>query len=611
MLAFFPRIYENELLYSVISRYHYFSGNLNIKDTTRDLFGKGKLNIIPDLPTDLNALIERVQHFSDKRLIDWLDQHTLYNYYTNFTNLKVKKHVLERMTESTGKHSLHHITGQVAGNVKEHVYFRYCPVCLKNDIEVYGETYWRTYHQLPSVFVCIEHSTFLRNSNMSYRQRKSSFAQPSLMNCTSINDSNPVTFPKMSFELLLKISMESYKITVTDYKFNQGMLFEIYRYLLGLKGYKNLNGTINQDKLKEDFILFYGKDYLRLMQSIPCGVEGKCWLKSITRKHRKSFHPVRHLLLINFFGESVDTVRYCLNKNANPFGEGPYLCLNPAASHYQKPVITELKISRCLTTKKPIATFYCTCGFIYSRKGPDIDQKDKQKIGRIKQFGDLWMKKLHYLVYEERLSYRACAKLLKVDTNTVIKYIKNQGSQSKKNDYLPSNNREQWLSLRNKYPSLSKTELRKVNPALYMVLYRNDKEWLNDNSPVIQRRKVHDERIDWSMRDYELLNEVKKAVQELNKSKKPVRITKSLIGKRIKRTTLLEKKITKLPLTMHYINSISESVEEYQKKRIKWAVKQLEKEELTISKICRKAGIKKCYYQDLKEDINKYINEHQ
>lgn len=140
------------------------------------------------------------------------------------------------------------------------------------------------------------------------------------------------------------------------------------------------------------------------MQSLPSGVDGECWLRAITRKQRKSFHPVSHLLIIHFLGESVDTIYVHHNTAYNPFGIGPFLCLNAAAEHYLKPVITDLKVTTCSDTKKPVGTFHCLCGFVYSRRGPDVTTEDKLKIGRIKEFGDTWFEKLDHLINQEKLS---------------------------------------------------------------------------------------------------------------------------------------------------------------------------------------------------------------
>ena len=123
------------------------------------------------------------------------------------------------------------------------------------------------------------------------------------------------------------------------------------------------NKNIDQKRLREDFIGKFGLEFLYLMQSVPSGYDGNCWLKFITRKHRKSFHPVRHLLLIYFLCESVDTIYKYANMSFNnvyyPFGKEPYLCLNPAANHYLNSVVTNIKITKCFDTKRPVGTLYC------------------------------------------------------------------------------------------------------------------------------------------------------------------------------------------------------------------------------------------------------------
>ena len=56
-------MYKDELLYSVLARYHKRSGNLTNKDSALDLFGKKKAYIIPDLTTDLEKIYEKVNPF--------------------------------------------------------------------------------------------------------------------------------------------------------------------------------------------------------------------------------------------------------------------------------------------------------------------------------------------------------------------------------------------------------------------------------------------------------------------------------------------------------------------------------------------------------------------
>ncbi|UTW70534.1 hypothetical protein KHA80_09255 [Anaerobacillus sp. HL2] len=58
------------------------------------------------------------------------------------------------------------------------------------------------------------------------------------------------------------------------------------------KGFSSPNGTINQQHLAEQFLHYYGEEYLSLVQSKVSINNPSCWLKAITRKHRKGFHQL-------------------------------------------------------------------------------------------------------------------------------------------------------------------------------------------------------------------------------------------------------------------------------------------------------------------------------
>lgn len=81
-------------------------------------------------------------------------------------------------------------------------------------------------------------------------------------------------------------------------------------------------------------------------------------------------------------------------------------------------VLNDLVITRCSDTKKPVGTFRCECGFVYSRRGPDRYEEDQFKIGRIKEFGQVWEEKLMSLINEGR-RLRSIARELKCDPMTV------------------------------------------------------------------------------------------------------------------------------------------------------------------------------------------------
>ena len=55
-MIFFPTIYEDELLYSVISRYHVKSGNTSCRQTLEDVFNEKNIVLGIYLPSNINIM---------------------------------------------------------------------------------------------------------------------------------------------------------------------------------------------------------------------------------------------------------------------------------------------------------------------------------------------------------------------------------------------------------------------------------------------------------------------------------------------------------------------------------------------------------------------------
>lgn len=229
----------------------------------------------------------------------------------------------------------------------------------------------------------------------------------------------------------------------------------------------------------------------------------------------------------------------------------------------------------------------------------------------------------------QRLSLRETARQLEVDPATVKKYTKKLGLQTywikrseeedrSKNPIKqdsPSENREgyrrEWLKLKKQYPSSSKTELRQLNNRVFTWLYRNDRDWLNRNSPNLKSTANDNHRVDWKYRDEEIYENVRVAVNDLLSAEKPKRITISSVGSRIGIRPLLEKHLDKLPMTKEYLEEQTESIKDFQIRRLQWAVQELQDygQDLTLWRIYRKAGIREKFQMELQEEALKLIVE--
>ncbi|KAB7668950.1 TnsD family Tn7-like transposition protein [Bacillus sp. B1-b2] len=622
MMTFFPVPYKDELLYSILARYHVRSGNVSIKATQKDIYGTDSITAIMDLPSHIYRIMENLpvgHHYTPEYLIA---NHTLYPFYAAFLPPDHAAKVKESMIGDNGG-SIYNRIGLIASSVKFNQYFKFCPQCAEEEMDNLGEMYWHRIHQIPGVLVCPDHNIPLYDSQVpvrGYNKHDYRLAAPE----TCKKSASESIYTDMIMEKAIKIT-EDIKFLLSNKVENKSSEWYKEQYLSRLKelGFANVNGRVRTKELLGSLLDFYGPELLEKMQSEINNNNN--WLNDILRRSNRTTHPIRHLLFTRFLGITISDL---FNKKIEykPFGEKPWPCLNPVASHYLNPVINDIELKYGADSKGPIGIFRCDCGFIYLRTGPDQDEKDRYNITKIKQFGPVWEAKLKQLT-EQRLSLRETARQLEVDPATVKKYAKklslktywitrseeeDKSINSIKQDYFDEKKegyRGEWLNLRKQYPRSSKTELRQLNNRVFTWLYRNDRDWLNRNSPKLLSKVNDNLRVDWECRDEEIYNNVRVAVNDMLSLGKPVRITVSSIGSMIGIRPLLEKHLNKLPKTKRFLKEKTESIKDFQIRRLQWAVKELQEEgrDLSLWRLYRKAGIRGNFEKELKEEATKLL----
>jgi hypothetical protein len=623
MLHWFPTPYHDELLYSVLARYHVWSGNTSPKMTTEELFEKRTVRSVWDLPANLNVLLSQLGSYWNANQL--INNHTMYPYYSAFLLPKQAKQVKKSMLVNKGS-TIHTRIGVAASNVKVKTNLWVCSDCIKEDMGAYGETYWRRVHQAPGVFVCPKHVTVLEETTVSVKaqnQHEFIFATPDVERTkVDLNGLN-----KEEFQLLIMVAKTTESLlNNTHLQKTDNTLREKYLTLLKQKGYASIKGFIKRDKLYRSFGVTFSDLSLELLQSRVLFEESD-WLTMIFQKHRKSFHPIRHLLVMMFLETDFDHLFG--KKEYLPFGKGPWLCLNVACPNLHKPVVKDITVTICYDTRKPVGTFRCDCGFVFSRRGPDKDKDVQYRIGTIKDYGHVWKAKLTELVNEGN-SLNDISREMQADRATIKKYaselelkvpwklpkvVKENVSESLEDYELQLNERKnKWLDLQEKYPEKSKTELRKMVPDVYAFLYRNDLDWLNTHSPVKKRIQTPYQRVDWEKRDKELLKQVKKLVLNWDKdAEKPIKKTVTSIGRKINELSLLQKKADKLPKTMDYIDKVSEEIVSFQKRRVECTLEKLRKENEPILewKVYKQAGLRPTVSNEVKRLITLRTTEYE
>lgn len=300
MLDFFTDPYKDELIYSTIARYHFYSGNIDYKDTIEECFGKRTM--VPTL--GIGGNIEHLSKGLGKKYNsqDLINKHTILPYYLPFIDKKIKQETIEEI-KYEGCYSIYTKLGIVAGGVCKKDSIFYCPICANKDIDEYGESYIHREHQLEGIILCPHHGVLLEKylvkkidaSKIEYIRLKQQY-----LNLTSKN------IEIADYDKHLKLAKASYYLLVNDLNnVCKEKVFSRYRKLLCKKDLLKGNSTVNQRKLYEEFINHYGKAFLEQLDSEIDYYNEYNWLKVISRKSKRASHPIRHLLFINFLCDDI------------------------------------------------------------------------------------------------------------------------------------------------------------------------------------------------------------------------------------------------------------------------------------------------------------------
>lgn len=631
LLSFFTDPYEDELLYNTIARYHYYCGNVNFKDTLCEIFGVESVIPSIEFPSRLSYLAKQIERSSKYDSVYLINKHTLYPFHSPFLIIERKEKILNEMKCGNGK-GIYTKIGTAAGGIcrKEGLY--YCSICVQEDLDRCGEPYFHRIHQLQGVFACPDHYCKVIQYPVSKKEAsRISFIR---LEADKVNLQSEYLNNTKVADMLINVAKSAMYLLQKDLSaYNLQLVLEKYIKQLNNRGFITCNGTIKQENLCKEFVGYFGLDTLKILESEVDPEDQHNWLSTLFRKSQKATHPIRHILLILFLCGSMEAFFENEIICSKPFGEGPWPCLNPVAGHYKKDIVISCTITSDYKTRQPVGTFRCSCGFVYSRKGPDINSDDRYRIGRIKEFGDNWMCRLAKLLKENTHGIRELGRLMGCDPKTVVKQAQQNGlgnyvdsmmtfyNKTASAVNMPDDKRKQYeneiLELIKTEPELTKTQIRKRLKKQYAWFYRNNRTWLDKNlpkaTPVEERYKgANDTRVDWMERDLILLQQIKGIHEELLQEDKPARITKSLIERKLGKSALLRFYSDKLPKTKALMDDIIETIEQFQIRRVYRVCDKLYEEKGTLRKwkIVRLAGLRSGYSSKVDEMINENIEKY-
>ncbi|UQZ33638.1 hypothetical protein C2I18_08845 [Paenibacillus sp. PK3_47] len=454
-MIFFPTTYDDELFYSVMARYHWISGNENPKISMLEMFGSTNICATKLFPTHLQHLCERLPRPNTYTPSEFIEDNTFLPYYAKFIPIERYEKLKDIMMYGNGT-SVYMLLGITASEMKKAKVLKFCSSCVIDDEKIYGEAYWHRSHQADSISICFKHGCHLQLSNVETNQR-----HKHAMVTLSSYLTNDHYFQKSAVELLNSdhnqfIAEQSYYLLKS--KVSSVGLERLRQYYIMKLKEKDLitkSERIRWIELISKFNQFYSESFL---SSLNCKVivgDEYTWFHKVLRSPRVTCHPLRHILILGFLGETVDSM------------------------------------------------------FDYLSKNNIIEKKNDKNISRP----------------------------------------------------LPT---------------------------------------LGDGHINI--------RVDWKQRDSEIAESIRLIAEQIFIDEDTIRVTKTEIGRRLRIQSLLVRAIDKLPESKKALDEVVESVEHFQKRRIKKTVKELTKERAAVQpwEVARIAGLRKTYADKLKKDI---INE--
>lgn len=248
MITFFTDPYEDELLYGTISRYHYYIGNIDYKDTLQELFGKS--SIIPSL-----YLHSNLQYLCDQLGSKYTPEHLIYNhtifpYYAPFLPEQRKKEIISDMKGDGGK-SIYMKIGMTAGSicVKDGIY--YCHFCSLKDLEDHGEVYIHRVHQIQGVLVCPIHKVKLRR----FIVNKTNSSRLEFIRlderCMDFNREEEKN-DRINEELIRIAQSAKFLLSNNIETFNKEKVYSNYKKLLDKKEFLSVGKSVKQNELADE-----------------------------------------------------------------------------------------------------------------------------------------------------------------------------------------------------------------------------------------------------------------------------------------------------------------------------------------------------------------------
>ena len=402
-----PQPYEDETLYSVLARLARYMGQPNTSAFSRALSGGRHWVALTQFPCQLGSI---AKHFrlNDAAVDTLIDNHTLLPFYTAYTSQALRDRARQAMRGSTD--GLQLMLGIAASPIPTPTHLRFCPNCLEDMYDMAGEAWWRRIHQLPGVEVCAIHAAPLCNSIVEISRSGRHALVPADRNaCVArVCESVPSPGNLRACERVAGLARAAASMLVappvalTPVEHHKRIAASLSRSGL-LRGTRHVLHEALLKLLRD----YWGEALDQIPGMALISPDGTSWVSDHVRNKRKLAHPLRHAV--------IDMALAAAAAVEQPFGLGPWPCLNPISDHFQMPTIQSFRKVR--DRGKLHGHFTCRCGYAYSRT---VQRDGRVSAPHFRSFGPTLAEHVRFGLQANR-SLRALSREARIDPKTLVR----------------------------------------------------------------------------------------------------------------------------------------------------------------------------------------------
>lgn len=476
--------FVDETLFSWCSRYHRLSAHGLDRITCRQLFGHHQIGAAHDFPARIGALASRAGETLGTAT-EIIYQRTLLPYYLPFRSTQLAARAEHAML-GQGIGHLKYRLGLLTSGIGAAHPLKACPQCIVDDINEYGWAYWHRCHQLPGVWTCHRHHVGLNISPQKLNQlARFAWVLPTINNVAPVAPLVRLDPNSNEFVWLTKLALmcnEILSIKAGDFA-DSTCVANTFRNRLTEKEMANQRGRIRWSLVES--VLTQVSEKLAYLPELTHQTDSEYLRNQLQAilTGRTLTHPLRYLVWISVFFDGIPDFERSYASTVSQDLSDPHVVQDVSELHTLDSS-RQVLIQQVLDSKMSVFQAaklahvnYLTMAVCISRQGGELQTRPKKLKADIRTKVESALRAGHdkaQIAEEFDISITSVTRVLL--TTPGLQYEWHEEKYKQRGHIA----RQTWSDILQRYSFLGIKILRKLEPAAYAWLYRNDRDWLNN-----------------------------------------------------------------------------------------------------------------------------------